>query len=64
MCGCTDMAACVNDVGRRCAWAGPNICTACANPEFWEEQTLGPEASGLVLPGDPEFRETTEALRG
>lgn len=30
VCGCTQTDACIDDCGHGCAWAGPNLCTACA----------------------------------
>lgn len=57
-CGCTEDHACVNEAGERCAWVGPNLCSFC--DRMGDEQ----EHSALVLPGDPEYSETMEALRG
>jgi hypothetical protein len=30
-CGCTENDACVDDAGRACSWAEPDLCTACAD---------------------------------
>lgn len=30
VCGCTDTTPCVTD-GQACAWAGPELCTTCAD---------------------------------
>jgi hypothetical protein len=30
VCGCTDCAPCIDELGQACAWVGPDLCSACA----------------------------------
>jgi len=38
VCGCTDVMPCIDDLGQACAWAGPDLCSACA--EAGEDEPL------------------------
>lgn len=32
-CGCTHWFPCLDEFGGSCHWAGPDLCSACLNPE-------------------------------
>lgn len=39
ICGCTETKACVDERGP-CSWAGPNLCSHCAQPDANRELAL------------------------
>jgi hypothetical protein len=34
-CGCDDLHACLDDLGRPCAWVEPGLCSACSDELAW-----------------------------
>ncbi|MES2042572.1 MAG: helix-turn-helix transcriptional regulator [Pseudomonadota bacterium] len=45
VCACSEYDACLEQSGRTCAWAEPDLCTACAHPGCIDNAASAPRPS-------------------